>query len=167
MTRIPDPKLRPFYRQRFWSSSAPGPSPPRLRIYALKCATHWHMHEFVRGRAEQPRAPAGEYLLQSCSAKLLFHLLPLQLSVPVLFPRHLPQMRTGATTAAISAWASRPSLLSPAMAMVMAIPPITTTTMLTRTADTAGWPVKKWNKAHTRRIDRLTRSGGSAIEQLA
>jgi radical SAM superfamily enzyme YgiQ (UPF0313 family) len=48
LSNVPDVSLRQVYRQRFWSFLKARPEPSVLRIYALKCAIHWHMHKFVR-----------------------------------------------------------------------------------------------------------------------
>lgn len=48
LTKVPDPSLRQVYRRRFWSFFKARPEPSVLRIYALKCATHWHMHKYIR-----------------------------------------------------------------------------------------------------------------------
>ncbi|MGE3876031.1 MAG: B12-binding domain-containing radical SAM protein, partial [Parvibaculaceae bacterium] len=48
LARVPDRSLRRVYRRRFWSFFRARPEPSVLRIYALKCAIHWHMHKFVR-----------------------------------------------------------------------------------------------------------------------
>jgi radical SAM superfamily enzyme YgiQ (UPF0313 family) len=48
LAKVPDPSLRQVYRQRFWSFLRARPDPSVLRIYALKCAIHWHMHKFIR-----------------------------------------------------------------------------------------------------------------------
>ncbi|MGE3833110.1 MAG: DUF4070 domain-containing protein, partial [Parvibaculaceae bacterium] len=45
---IPDRTLRKFYRRRIFSLLRERPEPSLMRIYALKCAVHWHMHKFVR-----------------------------------------------------------------------------------------------------------------------
>ncbi len=47
LAKVPDPSLRQVYRQRFWSFFKARPDPSVLRIYALKCAIHWHMHKFI------------------------------------------------------------------------------------------------------------------------
>ena len=48
LAKVPDSALRQVYRQRFWSFLKARPEPSVLRIYALKCAIHWHMHKFIR-----------------------------------------------------------------------------------------------------------------------
>lgn len=37
------------------------PEPAGARIYALKCAVHWHMHQFVRIAASRDRPPINIY----------------------------------------------------------------------------------------------------------
>ena len=56
LAKVPDGSLRQVYRQRFWSFLKARPEPSVLRIYALKCAIHWHMHKFIRRlmMAEKP-----------------------------------------------------------------------------------------------------------------
>ena len=56
LAKVPDRSLRRVYRQRFWSFFRARPEPSVLRIYALKCAIHWHMHKFVR-RLMTPEQP--------------------------------------------------------------------------------------------------------------
>ncbi|MGE0007696.1 MAG: DUF4070 domain-containing protein [Parvibaculaceae bacterium] len=48
LAKVPDRSLRRVYRRRFWSFFRARPEPSVLRIYALKCAIHWHMHKFIR-----------------------------------------------------------------------------------------------------------------------
>jgi radical SAM superfamily enzyme YgiQ (UPF0313 family) len=48
LIKIPEPHLRRIYRQRFLAFLRARPEPQVLRVYALKCAIHWHMHVFVR-----------------------------------------------------------------------------------------------------------------------
>lgn len=56
LAKVPDPSLRQVYRRRFMAFLRARPDPALLRIYALKCAIHWHMHEFIRRltTAEKP-----------------------------------------------------------------------------------------------------------------
>jgi len=42
MRRIPDAALRREYRQRLWRAFKRRPEPVLLRVYALKCALHFH-----------------------------------------------------------------------------------------------------------------------------
>jgi Domain of unknown function (DUF4070) len=48
LAKVPDRSLRQVYRRRFWSFFKARPEPSVLRIYALKCATHWHLHKYIR-----------------------------------------------------------------------------------------------------------------------
>jgi radical SAM superfamily enzyme YgiQ (UPF0313 family) len=48
LIKIPEPALRRIYRRRFLAFLRARPEPQVLRIYALKCAIHWHMHVLVR-----------------------------------------------------------------------------------------------------------------------
>ena len=61
MTRIPDAKLRNFYFRQFWSFFRARPEPATLRVYAIKCATHWHMHQFVRVLMNRARPVVNTY----------------------------------------------------------------------------------------------------------
>jgi radical SAM superfamily enzyme YgiQ (UPF0313 family) len=56
LAKVPDRSLRRIYRRRFLSFFRARPEPSVLRIYALKCAIHWHMHKFIRRlmTAEKP-----------------------------------------------------------------------------------------------------------------
>ena len=46
--QVPDRRCAGSTASASGRSSARGPKPAVLRIYALKCAIHWHMHKFVR-----------------------------------------------------------------------------------------------------------------------
>ncbi len=48
MTRVPDGALRGVYRRQFWRLLRTRRNPAVLRVYAIKCAIHFRMHEFVR-----------------------------------------------------------------------------------------------------------------------
>ena len=48
MMRVPDGALRDVYRRQFWRLLRTRRNPAVLRVYAIKCAIHFHMHEFVR-----------------------------------------------------------------------------------------------------------------------
>ena len=48
LAKVPDSSLRQVYRRRFMAFLKARPEPSVLRIYALKCAIHWHMHKFIR-----------------------------------------------------------------------------------------------------------------------
>ena len=58
---IPDRALRRFYRQRIFSLLRARPEPSLMRIYALKCAVHWHMHKFVRRLMTDNRPLVNSY----------------------------------------------------------------------------------------------------------
>jgi hypothetical protein len=60
-TKIPDATLRNTYLRRFWAFVRGRPEPAVARIYALKCAVHWHMHQFVRLLAARDRPPVNTY----------------------------------------------------------------------------------------------------------
>jgi radical SAM superfamily enzyme YgiQ (UPF0313 family) len=60
-TKIPDSTLRNTYLRRFWVFVRARPEPAVARIYALKCAVHWHMHQFVRLLAARDRPPVNTY----------------------------------------------------------------------------------------------------------
>ncbi len=48
MIRVPDCLLRKAYRQNFSRMLRQRRNPAVLRIYAIKCAIHYHMHELIR-----------------------------------------------------------------------------------------------------------------------
>jgi radical SAM superfamily enzyme YgiQ (UPF0313 family) len=58
---IPDRDLRNVYRRSFLSFLRARPEPSVLRVYALKCALHWHMHVFVRTLTERQGALVNSY----------------------------------------------------------------------------------------------------------
>jgi radical SAM superfamily enzyme YgiQ (UPF0313 family) len=47
LTRTPDTILRSIYRQRIWGFLQMRHNPTMLRVYILKCAVHYHMHQLV------------------------------------------------------------------------------------------------------------------------
>ena len=59
--QLPDRKLWGFYRRRFWMFLRSRPEPQVLRIYALKCAIHWHMHKFVQQLKDRARPVVNTY----------------------------------------------------------------------------------------------------------
>jgi len=61
MTIVPDASLRRFYCERLWSFLRERPEPAALHVYALKCATHWHMHQFVRVLMNRARPLVNTY----------------------------------------------------------------------------------------------------------
>jgi hypothetical protein len=61
LLRIPDQELRRIYRQRFLSFLAARPDPQLLRIYALKCAIHWHMTMLVRRLSDRAGPIVNSY----------------------------------------------------------------------------------------------------------
>jgi radical SAM superfamily enzyme YgiQ (UPF0313 family) len=48
MVYVPDRSLRSAYRRHFWRFLRVRRNPAVLRVYAVKCAIHFHMHEFIR-----------------------------------------------------------------------------------------------------------------------
>jgi radical SAM superfamily enzyme YgiQ (UPF0313 family) len=48
MRGVPDPALRRIYRQRLLRAALRRPNPAVLRIYAIKCAMHYHAYRFVQ-----------------------------------------------------------------------------------------------------------------------
>jgi radical SAM superfamily enzyme YgiQ (UPF0313 family) len=48
MTGVPARDLRREYLKRMWHFLKTRPEPPRLQIYAIKCAMHYHAHAMVR-----------------------------------------------------------------------------------------------------------------------
>jgi len=61
MIAIPDRALKRIYWRRFWSFFRARPEACTLRIYALKCAIHWHMHQFVRQLSNPGGAVVNTY----------------------------------------------------------------------------------------------------------
>ncbi|MDP9137008.1 MAG: B12-binding domain-containing radical SAM protein [Pseudomonadota bacterium] len=61
VVRVPERRLRRVYRQRFWAFLRARPEPQVLRIYALKCAIHWHMHKFVGQLTNRTRPLINTY----------------------------------------------------------------------------------------------------------
>jgi radical SAM superfamily enzyme YgiQ (UPF0313 family) len=45
---IPERQMWRIYRRRFWAFLRDRPEPQVARVYALKCAIHWHMHKFAQ-----------------------------------------------------------------------------------------------------------------------
>jgi radical SAM superfamily enzyme YgiQ (UPF0313 family) len=45
---VPDHALRRIYRQRMWKFLRARRNPTAMRVYALKCAVHYHMHQLVQ-----------------------------------------------------------------------------------------------------------------------
>jgi radical SAM superfamily enzyme YgiQ (UPF0313 family) len=54
LSRTPDRTLRTIYRQRIWRFLQMRRNPTALRVYAIKCAVHYHMYQLAR--ALQSRA---------------------------------------------------------------------------------------------------------------
>lgn len=54
--RVPDPALRAEYRRRFWRLLRRRRDPAVLRVYAIKCAMHYHTHRLVQALS-QPQGP--------------------------------------------------------------------------------------------------------------
>jgi radical SAM superfamily enzyme YgiQ (UPF0313 family) len=48
ITLVPDKSLRRFYRRRFWQFARTRRNASLARIYAMKCASHYHMHQLAR-----------------------------------------------------------------------------------------------------------------------
>jgi hypothetical protein len=48
MARVRDRTLRQVYRQRIWRFLRARRNPTAVRVYAIKCAVHYHMHQLVR-----------------------------------------------------------------------------------------------------------------------
>jgi radical SAM superfamily enzyme YgiQ (UPF0313 family) len=61
VARVPERRLRRVYWQRFWAFLRARPEPQVLRIYALKCAIHWHMHKFVEQLTNRTRPLINTY----------------------------------------------------------------------------------------------------------
>jgi radical SAM superfamily enzyme YgiQ (UPF0313 family) len=48
LSRTPDRTLRTIYRRRIWQFLQMRRNPTALRVYAIKCAVHYHMYQLVR-----------------------------------------------------------------------------------------------------------------------
>jgi radical SAM superfamily enzyme YgiQ (UPF0313 family) len=48
LSRTPDRTLRTIYRQRIWRFLQMRRNPTALRVYAIKCAVHYHMYQLAR-----------------------------------------------------------------------------------------------------------------------
>jgi Domain of unknown function (DUF4070) len=55
MARVPDYSLRSVYRHQFLHLLCARRNPAVLRVYAIKCAVHFHMHTFAGGRVQDPK----------------------------------------------------------------------------------------------------------------
>jgi radical SAM superfamily enzyme YgiQ (UPF0313 family) len=56
MARVPDYSLRSVYRHQFLHLLCARRNPAVLRVYAIKCAVHFHMHTFVRALVARDHA---------------------------------------------------------------------------------------------------------------
>jgi len=54
LRRVPEVELSREYRDRMWRALKRRRDPILLRIYALKCAVHYHMHVMIRERGANP-----------------------------------------------------------------------------------------------------------------
>ena len=54
--RVPEKRLRGIYRQRLARLLRHRADPTVLRVYAIKCAMHYHVHRMVEG-LRQRRGP--------------------------------------------------------------------------------------------------------------
>jgi len=54
LRRVPEVELSRQYRDRMWRALKRRRDPILLRIYALKCAVHYHMHVMIRERGDNP-----------------------------------------------------------------------------------------------------------------
>jgi len=61
IARVPDRSLRSTYRRRFWTLLRVRRNPAVLRIYAIKCAIHYHMHRLVQVLAAGDRPVLNTY----------------------------------------------------------------------------------------------------------
>jgi hypothetical protein len=53
--RVPDPALRRIYRRRFWGVVLARRDPVLTRVYAIKCALHYHIHQMAHLLAARDR----------------------------------------------------------------------------------------------------------------
>jgi hypothetical protein len=58
---VPDGALRREYRRRFWRMLRHRHDPAVLRIYAIKCAMHYHLHRLVQLLPQPDRAIINTY----------------------------------------------------------------------------------------------------------
>ena len=54
LRRVPEVELSRQYRDRMWRALKRRRDPILLRIYALKCAVHYHMHVMIREGGDNP-----------------------------------------------------------------------------------------------------------------
>jgi radical SAM superfamily enzyme YgiQ (UPF0313 family) len=56
MVHVPDRTLRRIYRERMWTFLRARRNPAAVRVYAIKCAVHYHMHRLVQalGATDRP-----------------------------------------------------------------------------------------------------------------
>jgi radical SAM superfamily enzyme YgiQ (UPF0313 family) len=59
--QVPDPELRREYRRRFWGMARRRRDPAVLRIYAIKCAMHYHLHRLVQALSAPDRPVINTY----------------------------------------------------------------------------------------------------------
>jgi radical SAM superfamily enzyme YgiQ (UPF0313 family) len=59
--RVPDAGLRGEYRRRFWKLLRRRRDPAVLRVYAIKCAMHYHTHRLVQALSAPDRAIINTY----------------------------------------------------------------------------------------------------------
>jgi radical SAM superfamily enzyme YgiQ (UPF0313 family) len=61
MARVRDRSLRQVYRQRMWRFLRARRNPTAVRVYAIKCAVHYHMHQLVGALAASGGAVINTY----------------------------------------------------------------------------------------------------------
>jgi hypothetical protein len=61
VTRVPDRSLRRLYLRRFWHFWRRRRDPSALRVYAMKCAWHYHMYVLARMLTNGRRALLNTY----------------------------------------------------------------------------------------------------------
>jgi radical SAM superfamily enzyme YgiQ (UPF0313 family) len=61
LSRVPDRSLRKTYRAHFWRSVRFRRNSVVTRVYALKCAVHYHMHRLTRTLEERDRPLVNTY----------------------------------------------------------------------------------------------------------
>jgi hypothetical protein len=61
MSRVPDHSLRRVYRERLWRILQVRRNPTLVRVYAIKCAVHYHMHQLVGALAARGQPVLNTY----------------------------------------------------------------------------------------------------------
>jgi hypothetical protein len=59
--RVPEKQLRKTYRSRFARVLCRRPDPSVMRIYAIKCAMHYHTYRLVAALQRRDAAPINTF----------------------------------------------------------------------------------------------------------